>query len=73
MMNKPSKGGNMSVIMAQKQENVNYYDENMTPPFIESPLDSMKYENTGISLSEAIQNNGGKFFIFNADILKSER
>ena len=63
----------MSEIMSPKFGSVDYYDEDMTPPFIESPLDSMKYENTGISLSEAIQNNGGKFFIFNADILRSER
>jgi hypothetical protein len=49
---------------------IEYYPEDMVPPLLESPLDSMKYENTGISLSEAIKNNGGKFLIFNADILK---
>jgi len=51
---------------------IEYYPEDMVPPLIESPLDSMKYENTGISFSEAIKNNGGKFLIFNANILNSE-
>ena len=53
-------------------EEIEYYPEDTVPPLIESPLDSMKYENTGISFSEAIQNNGGKFLIFNANILNSE-
>ena len=49
-----------------------HYAEDSTPPFIESPLDSMKYENSDISLDEAVANNGGRFFVCNLDLLDAE-
>jgi hypothetical protein len=39
--------------------------------FMESELDSMKYDNDDISIEEAVANNNGHFFVCNANILNA--
>jgi len=50
-------------------EQVEYYPEDTVPPFIESPLDSAKYDNHDDSLDDVLANLGGNFRISNANIL----
>jgi len=53
-------------------EELEYYPADINPPFIESPLDSEKYDNDDDSLDEVLANLGGHFRISNADILNAE-
>ncbi|MCL2182085.1 MAG: hypothetical protein FWB85_01270 [Chitinispirillia bacterium] len=53
-------------------EPVDYYPDDMVPPFIESPLDSAKYDNGDMTLEEAVELNGGRFFMCNKSILTNE-
>jgi len=45
--------------------------ENVPSYFMESELDSMKYDNDDISIDEAVANNNGHFFVCNANILNA--
>jgi hypothetical protein len=53
-------------------EQVEYYPEDTVPPFIESPLDSAKYENHDDSLDDVLARNGGHFYMCNANILTAK-
>jgi len=53
-------------------EELEYYPEDTVPPFIESPLDSAKYDNNDVSLDEVLANLGGHFCVSNVDILNAK-
>jgi hypothetical protein len=61
-----------TAVSALKDGKPFYYPEDYDPPYIESPLDSMRYSNSDISLDEAVANCGGRFFVCNANILNAE-
>jgi len=46
--------------------------EDVQPPFIDSELDFMKYDNNDISLDEAVAKSGGHFFVCNASVLNAK-
>jgi hypothetical protein len=37
-----------------------------------SPLDGIKYDNDDIELDSAVEKNGGRFFVCNANVLTAE-
>lgn len=53
-------------------EEIECYPEDADPPFIESPLDSAKYDNDDDSLDAVLERSGGHFRVSNVSILNSK-
>jgi hypothetical protein len=70
------RGRNSSALSERERDTLrnNLYNILRTRPdrVVESELDRMRYDNSDMSLDDAVERNGGQFFPCNADVLSAK-